>query len=288
MSADIINVESTATEVRTAEVVAMEVRLIKRQTQKVMLQASMEIGKRLEEAKSLVEHGQWEEWLKDNVDYSQRTAEQLIQVYHQYGDVGMDRLFDENMDVFKELSYTQAVALLSLPTVEERRSFVQDNNVQDMSTRELQEAIKAKKSAEAELLANQDKLKEIKKKLKTYTADNAAMKRIADESQDIIKSKNEKIHQLQKELEDKSNSDANHDDPEKEAEIEKLQAEIVQLKKDAATDADMRQFKLQLDVIQSAFNRILDIIQPMEAEKKEKYKMATKRMINSLGELIDS
>lgn len=285
MSDDIINVESTATEVRTAEVVAMEVRLIKRQTQKVMLQASMEIGKRLEEAKSLVEHGQWEAWLKDNVDYSQRTAEQLIQVYHQYGDIGMDRLFDEDMNVFKELSYTQAVALLSLPTVEERRNFVQENDVQDMSTRELQEAIKAKKAAEDKVEKISSKLTDTKKRLKEATTGRDSMKRILEDARAEISKKEKEITTLKKSIAESQNQEP---DSTMTANLERLQTEVDRLRKEAAEDADMRQFKLQLDVIQSAFNQMLEIMQPMEADKKEKYKIAAKRLISSLGELISS
>ena len=61
----------------------------------------------------------------------------------------MDSLFASDApNVFEELSYTQALALLSLPTEEEREQFVEENDVAAMSTRELQDAIKAKTDAE--------------------------------------------------------------------------------------------------------------------------------------------
>ena len=144
---DIIDTEGTVQEVRTAESIAIEINTIKKQTQKVMLSASIEIGRRLVEAKSLVNHGDWGNWLEKNVAYSERTAQNLIKLYDQYSDKGMDALFDSDMDVFAELSYTQAVALLALPTVDERKEFVENHDMENMSTRELQEAIKAQKSA---------------------------------------------------------------------------------------------------------------------------------------------
>ena len=51
---DIINVESTAIGVRTADTIATEINTIKRQTQKIMLASSIEIGKRLTEAKDMI------------------------------------------------------------------------------------------------------------------------------------------------------------------------------------------------------------------------------------------
>lgn len=42
-----IEVESTVQDIRTAENIAIEINTIKKQTQKVMLSASIEIGRRL-------------------------------------------------------------------------------------------------------------------------------------------------------------------------------------------------------------------------------------------------
>ena len=113
---DIINVESTAIGVRTADTIATEINTIKRQTQKIMLASSIEIGKRLTEAKDMIDHGAWGKWLQDNVNYSERTAQNLMRVYDQYGDkfgmTEMDSLFASGApNVFEELSYTQALAL---------------------------------------------------------------------------------------------------------------------------------------------------------------------------------
>lgn len=75
---DAIEVESTVQDIRTAANIAIEINTIKKQTQKVMLSASIEIGRRLSEAKSLVPHGSWGDWLERNVHYSERTAQNLI------------------------------------------------------------------------------------------------------------------------------------------------------------------------------------------------------------------
>ena len=61
--------------IRTEEVIAAEIRVIKEQTRVAVLSGAIEIGRRLAEAKAIVPHGQWGAWLEENVDYSERTAQ---------------------------------------------------------------------------------------------------------------------------------------------------------------------------------------------------------------------
>jgi len=139
---------------------ATEINSIKEQTRKIVISASIEIGRRLKEAKSMVEHGNWGEWLETNVDYSQRTANNLVRIYDEYGSDQVNFLGDSNSQALANLTYTQAVALLGIPK-DEREEFVQENNMDAMSTRELEEAIKAKNSAEKKLEREQQQKKEI-------------------------------------------------------------------------------------------------------------------------------
>jgi len=62
---------------RTPQIIAAEINGIKDQTRKVALLASIEIGRRLVEAKAMIEHGRWGNWLKETVNYSQSTANNL-------------------------------------------------------------------------------------------------------------------------------------------------------------------------------------------------------------------
>lgn len=126
----------------------------------------------------MIDHGAWGKWLQDNVNYSERTAQNLMRVYDQYGDkfgmTEMDSLFASGApNVFEELSYTQALALLSLPTDAEREEFVKENDVASMSTRELQEAIKARKKAEDRAMDAEKRAWEAKEKLRQ--AENRAL-----------------------------------------------------------------------------------------------------------------
>ena len=54
-----------ATEEDRLVTLATEINTIKQQTQSIMMTASIEIGRRLVEAKAAVGHGGWETWLKE-------------------------------------------------------------------------------------------------------------------------------------------------------------------------------------------------------------------------------
>ena len=67
--------------IRTPEIVAAEINSIKYQTRNIVLFNSIEIGRRLVEAKELIEHGAFGDWLKSAVDYSQSNANNLMKIY---------------------------------------------------------------------------------------------------------------------------------------------------------------------------------------------------------------
>lgn len=135
---------------RDADVIAAEINIIKAQTRKMLVTNAIEIGRRLVEAKSMVAPGRWGEYLECQVDYSQSTAENLMKLFREYGD-NQESLFDSfpKSETFGKLSYTQALALLAVPA-DEREQFAEQNDVASMSTRELQEAIKARDMAKSE------------------------------------------------------------------------------------------------------------------------------------------
>lgn len=142
---------------RTIEVVTLEIQTLNRQAGTIMLSYAVEIGRRLAEAKSLVRHGAWGDYLRDKVNFSPSTANNFMRVFEEYGDRQFS-LFDDgsNSQTFGNLSYTKALALLAVPAAE-RAEFAQVHDVDGMSTRQLQDAIKerdeaqkAKEAAEAE------------------------------------------------------------------------------------------------------------------------------------------
>lgn len=103
-----------------------EIRMITEQTKQVVLFNSIEIGRRLTEAKAMVKRGTWGTWLKERVDYSQRTANNFMKIYQEYGRNGLA----EKSQALANLSYTQALALIDLPE-DERARFAEEGNKND-------------------------------------------------------------------------------------------------------------------------------------------------------------
>lgn len=151
--------EIQITEIKQIE---LEISFYKEQT----AQNIIEIGKRLIKAKELVPHGEWGKWLEDKAQFKQRNANRFMQVANEFS----------NSSALTNLTQTKVFTLLSLP-IEEREDFIKDNPVEDMTTRELQQAIKEKKELEkkVEELQNQEP-KVIETEVETIPDDYYQMK----------------------------------------------------------------------------------------------------------------
>ena len=145
---------------RTLPMIAEEIRYLDNQAKRLVLGHAIEIGRRLMEAKELCQHGEWETYLREQVHYSTSSANNFIQVFKAYG-ATQQSLFGP-MAVSEEvgnLPYTKALALLAVPE-EERESFIKENPVEDMSVRELKQAIKERDEARALAEERQKKVAE--------------------------------------------------------------------------------------------------------------------------------
>ena len=135
--------------VRTIDTIAAEINGIKEQVRATVVSGAIEIGRRLKEAKSLVPYGEWGAWLERSVDYSERTAQNMMRIADEYGKTDPQALAD--------LSVTQAVLLLGVPA-EERGAFLAENDVPSMSTRELQAQIEALREEKKKMQLTIDEL----------------------------------------------------------------------------------------------------------------------------------
>lgn len=127
----------SGTMIRTAETIAAEINVIKAQVRQTAVLATIEIGKRLKEAKSLVPYGEWGRWLEENVDYSERKAQNAMALAEEYA--------LKDPQAIADLDVTKAVMLLAVPG-EEREAFVAEHQVEDISVRELKAAIEQLKA----------------------------------------------------------------------------------------------------------------------------------------------
>ena len=142
--------------IRTAETIAEEINIIKSQTYGILNAAisyakrsCFEIGKRLEEAKSLVPHGEWGAWLEANFEYSESTATNMMRIYREFGDEQVNLLTGKSdAETFEGLSQSQLVELFALPKPM-RAEFVEEHREEleggEMSVREMRELIRTQK-----------------------------------------------------------------------------------------------------------------------------------------------
>lgn len=177
-----------------------EINMIKEQAAQFLIMSSIEIGRRLTEAKSMIKHGQWENWLKERVQFSQRTANNHMKIYKEYGENGLA----SNSQLIANLRYTQAVALLSVPT-EKREKFVEENNVKDMKIAELNAKIEELKNENTDFSS---KLLEYEKEYEEYQEEEEKNAKEMDSlkahierlEEDLKKAENDKQEDIKKQL----------------------------------------------------------------------------------------
>lgn len=112
------------------------------------LRTAIEIGRLLFEAKAMVEPGGWSKYIEEELPFSHSWANNYMKLYKEYGS-DQTSLFGDSQ-AFMNLRPTQALELLALPAGE-REAFVQENDVEDMSTRQLRQAIKDLEDTRKEL-----------------------------------------------------------------------------------------------------------------------------------------
>lgn len=143
-----------------------EILMLKEQT----AQNIIEIGKRLIEVKEKLPHGEYLNWLENSVDFTERTAQRFVKVATAFS----------NATPVSHLGTRKLFALAGLDE-EDREELMQKNNVEDMTTRELEQVVKEKK--------------EIKKQLEEEQA-------YSDELQTAIREKEEEIRELKQKIEE--------------------------------------------------------------------------------------
>ena len=185
---------------RDIDTVTGEIITICKQAQTMALMYAIEIGRRLKEAKALLPHGEWGNWLKERVEFSPSTAQNFMKIFDEYGTEQIS-LFgaSANTQTLGNLPYTKALRLLSLPA-EEREEFVQENNVEEMSSRELEKALKERdeanrraKIAEEKAVAaeqTQAQIERQQEKISKADADLAKLReQLAKTQEDLAKAK---------------------------------------------------------------------------------------------------
>ena len=169
-----------------------EINVLKNQT----AQNIIEIGKKLNRAKELIPHGEWIKWLEEKVTFTRQTANKFMRIADEYS----------NVSATLQLGTEKLWLMLEVPQ-EEREEFIQENQVEDMTTRELRQAIKEKKELEKQVeeLKNQEpKVIEVEKEV--YPKGYLDKQKRIEELQEELRNQIDPIEyeRLRKELTDKN------------------------------------------------------------------------------------
>lgn len=148
--------------VRSIEIVTAEINTIRDNARKVFLDAVVQIGTRLEEAKQLVPQGEWTAYLTDRLGYKPSTAQNYMRIAREFGGGQVSLSGKTAADAFAELSYSQILPLLGMAE-EEREELAEEHDLPSMSSREIAALVKERDEAKA----NADKLKEKDKLLRS-------------------------------------------------------------------------------------------------------------------------
>ena len=310
---------------RDIGIVTEEIKSLKQRAQTMAMWFVIEIGKRLIEAKEVLPHGEWGDWLKNEVEFSQSTANNFMRLYEEYGDRQIS-LFGaiSNSQSIANLPYTKALKLLALPS-EEREAFAE--KAEDMSVKQLEAAIRERNEACKRAEEEKQRAQRAEEKLaELHDAESAAQR--AEINAEMMRTKTEKTEQelkalrtelekmrenpqvseekinelkqqakkdaeskLLKELEKMRQSAEAAESLAKEAKRaeERTRAELVALQNKVKTsDADVAAFKTLFDELQTTSAKlkgILKKIRASDAETAGKLSNALKALGNGFTEV---
>ena len=285
---------------KTPDILAAEIRTIKNQTGRMVLNASIEVGRRLTEAKAKLPHGSWGEYLKNEVDYSPSQAQNLMRVFREYGS-DQQSLFggEAKSQTFGNLTYSKALSLLAIPDEAERERFAVENDVEHMSVRELNEALKARNEAEEKAAAAEDEARGLrqeaerlreeladqdrvyKAKLTAADVETTEANRKAREAQEALEKQRDKAQRLQDAL-----SEANTSAQAAEAEHSRLAQELEELRSRPA-EADTAAVEAARQAAIAEMTEKVDKAKDAKKKAEEKRKAAEESLEAAQKELAD-
>ena len=149
----------------------------------------LQLGRVLAQAKPQVDHGDWQDWVEQKVGISMRWAQYCLSGYERYG---------ENQE-YAKLGKSKLQIMLALPPGAED-SFMQQNDVEAMSTRELREAVR-KAREEAKHEAEMQAQAEIERERKARRAAEARAEALAERPDEISEETAEELRAKDREIE---------------------------------------------------------------------------------------
>lgn len=293
---------------RDIDIITEEINFYKQQAGMAIL----EIGKRLAEAKSQLSHGEWLPWLEEKVEFSERSAQQYIRLWKEYG----------KSATVADLGVRKALVLLALPE-SEREGFAGERHVvdgeektaADMTVKELERAIAERnaaretaekaaadiETAKETAMAAQEELARVRKELEELrsrpvevavqtvdasaeqlaAAQAKAEKAAAVKEQKLTADLDKAKKALEKALDDKRSAESRAADAERErtsavdaAKSYKAEAEAAAKRAAMAGSEKLTHFKVVFDQTVENVNRLAGLLAELPDGEQEKLRRA--------------
>ena len=271
--------------VRSIEIVTAEIHTIRDNVARVFMDGVVQIGRRLEEAKQLVPHGEWTDYLDTQLGYKPSTAQNYMRIAREFGDGQMGLSGKTASDFFGNLGYSQLLPLLGLPE-DEREQLAEEHDLAGMSSREIAALVKERDEAKEALERAQKfsdeygvEARRARKSLADTKGKLKAVEREYQEQKEAAQANAQVAAELQRkldELAEKAGQPREMTDEEREAlraEIAAEQAEAVQAAEARANEALARLEKVKNPVahkvnflfgeLSSTFNRLREALQEL-------------------------
>lgn len=239
--------ETITAQGRSVNTITAEIVAITAQTNQMMVLNAIEVGRRLVEVKELIPHGEWGQYLHDEVSFSKSTANNLMKIYREYGE---NRT---NLQALGNLPYTKMVRLLAVPE-EEREEFTQTHDVESLSTRELEQAIRDRDAARALLAEAQENANDAIQKARDMTARNQTLREQLARAQKDAEADSGKVDKARQEGYEKARAELAPQLEAAQKAARTAQAAEVARKKEGLADEEAVAFNLLFKQIQEQFN----------------------------------
>lgn len=311
----------------TPEQRADEINSIKAMARNATTTYAIAIGQRLLEVRTQISAGSWMAWLRDNVDYSLRTAENLMAI--------AERFRGERRKLVEGVNVTTAVLLLGA-TDDEIATLVEEKPLEDYATRELKAALEemrakcekqqltidelmaaakpdpieknqvtmlqdAEDRHRAEMEKARADMDEAVKMRDAATSDatrNAEERREAERQRDAAKREAERLTGMLEKTNDamadlekrlKAAESRTADVPEEvQKELDELRARIAAGSNKQETDAKLAAFKAGYAITQQGWQAMMEAVGTMDQEARSRARLAISRLVTVMEKQVEA
>lgn len=286
---EVMNTESQLPAEQKLSQLAAEINAIKEQVRETVYLSTCRIGEKLLLAKGAVGHGNWGQWLKDNVDYSERTAQNIITIYKNFNNKET-KLFGTvpDAELLGKLNQSQLLALSSIKDEEKRTEFMNEHKEElpDMSKQELAKALAELKEAKETVTKKDAEVKALQRDLSRADKQHEAMAQEVEKYQNLFEDTKNQLEEAKKAPIETTTVTVEKMPEDKAKQLEILQARVAELEavKPERTPEE-KQLIRHYENIRTEIEALLTQLSYMEGEKKYNYGAAIRNLMKGVLEM---